>query len=95
MAYDTDNPPVLIVAGFTSGNAANLWNYKSGDAASVIRVSGYFSDGDDLGMTVGDILFSTDTDTGLTTSHIVEDVTAGGQADVGDGTTIADGVDSD
>jgi len=95
MAYSTTNPPKLLVPSFTDGAQASIWTYASTDAASVVRVTNYFTDGDDLGMKVGDIVFVIDTDTNLTTSHVVEDVTAGGQADLGDGTTIADGVDTD
>ncbi|WP_050589202.1 hypothetical protein [Mesorhizobium sp. LNJC405B00] len=69
MAYATTNPPVLIsqgIAGF------RLWKYESVDAASLVRVSGYFTNGWQLGMRVNDIVFVTDTDSSnATTIHTV------------------------
>ncbi|ESY02285.1 hypothetical protein X755_01155 [Mesorhizobium sp. LNJC405B00] len=49
-----------------------LWKYESVDAASLVRVSGYFTNGWQLGMRVNDIVFVTDTDSSnATTIHTV------------------------
>jgi hypothetical protein len=85
----------MLILSSLGGTGASLWAYESADAGTVVDGDGYFSDGDDLGMKVGDIVFVTDTDTQLTTSHVVLSVTAGGAADLGDGTTIGDSTDSD
>lgn len=94
MAYATTNPPALILSSL-AGTASSLWSYKSADASTVVDGDGYFSDADDLGMAVGDMVFVTDTDTQLTTMHVVLSITAGGAADLGDGTTVGDSTDSD
>lgn len=88
MAYSTDAPPACITqrVGATGGA---LWMYNSTDAATVVRVDGYITNGDDLGMQVGDIVIHTDT-AGGTVGHIyiVNAVTAGGAADLTDGVAI-------
>jgi len=43
MAYATSNPPALIAQGI--GGANRLWIYSSVDAATLVRVAGYFTDG--------------------------------------------------
>ncbi|SDH08408.1 hypothetical protein [Pelagibacterium luteolum] len=60
MAYSTDNPPALIAQGI--GGGGRLWFYKSTDAATAVRVSGYFTNGYDLGMRAGDLVIVVDTD---------------------------------
>lgn len=94
MAYSTATPPQLLLPSLND-QSPSIWTYTSGDAASVVRVDGYITDADDLGMKVGDIVFVQDTDTYLTTSHVVLTVTAGGAADLGDETTIGDSTNSD
>ena len=58
--YSTSNPPQLIARGI--GGSGSVWIYKSTDAASVVRVSGYFTNGYSLGMRAGDLLIQVDTD---------------------------------
>jgi len=88
MAYATTNPPAMITQRVGAAGGA-FWIYNSTDAATVVRVAGYITDADDLGMAVGDIVFHTDT-AGGTVGHIylVNSVTAGGAADLTDGTAI-------
>lgn len=87
MAYDPSNPPGLVSRAPLYG-AYQRWAYQSPDADTVVRAAGYFSNAKDLGMKVGDIVFVTDTDTQLTTSHVVLSISAAGAADLGDGTVI-------
>lgn len=88
MAYSTSSPPACITqrVGATGGA---IWMYNSTDAATVVRVAGYITDADDLGIKVGDIIFHTDT-AGGTVGHIylVNSVTSGGACDLTDGTAI-------
>ena len=88
MAYSTSNPPRMAVPG-VGGASPSIWTYDSADAATAVRVSGYITNGDDLGMKVGDIVIQADA-TGGTVGHIymVVSVTAGGAADLSDGTAI-------
>ena len=90
MAYSVDNPPALTAIGPLTG-AGKIWSYRSTDVATDVDASGYFTNGDALGMEVGDIVFVTDTDTSTTiTIHRVTTVTAGGAATVSTtGTNIA------
>lgn len=60
MAYATSNPPALISQGI--GGFWRLWAYKSTDAATAVRVSGYFTNGWALGMRQGDAVMVIDTD---------------------------------
>ena len=85
MAYSTSNPPHRI-----SGTPNfSLWIYKSTDAASDVRVSGYFTNGYDLGMRAGDIVFVVDTDASPIAAQIMIVTSATSSAvDLSDGTAI-------
>jgi hypothetical protein len=86
MAYSTSNPPALSPSGPLTG-AGRKWIYKSTDAASVARVSGYFSNAKNLGMQVGDIVEVHDTDASpyIVTTHVVSAINATtGAADLSD-----------
>ena len=87
MAYATSNPPRLMVQGL--GQSPAWWSYDSADAAATVRVSGYITDGDALGLGVGDLVFQSDS-AGATVAHIytVVSVASGGAADLSDGTAI-------
>ena len=61
------------------GGGPALFVYTSTDAHGTVEGAGYFSDGGDFGMKVGDIVIVVDSDTGAgnTTIHSVNDVTDG------------------
>jgi len=81
MSYSTSNPPAVISGPLTG--AGKIWMYRSTDVATDVDATDYFSNGDALGMKVGDVLISCDTDTSTTTTiHRVTAVTAGGAATV-------------
>ncbi len=82
MAYATSNPPAKM-AGIMAG--ASLWYYTDADIDADVDATGYFTDGHDLGMRVGDILFHFDT-AGVATFFFVSVSTAGGAATVIAGT---------
>lgn len=91
MAYSTSNPPALqsqAIAG------PRVWAYSSSDPAATVDGAGYISNGDKLGMKVGDIVNVTDTVTPLVTSHRVAAVSTSG-ADLGTGTTIGSSANAD
>ena len=94
MAYSTDNPPQLrdqLIAG-----ERKAWHYESTDASTVVRVDGYITNAQDLGMTVGDQVISVDTDnTFLTTSHTVAVINADGSADLTDGVPLTSVTNTD
>ena len=84
MAYATTNPPIKVFQGLSGG--ASIWYYSSADADSDVDATDYFSNGDDLGMQVGDVVHVYDTGTPMLTYMFVSAVTAGGAATVIAGT---------
>lgn len=92
MAYSTSAPPRVLAQSV--GGGGSIWLYVSTDAIATVNTSGYFSNGDALGMKVGDTVIVRDSSTPTTSLCTVIDVTAGGQADVSDGTAISQ-TDSD
>lgn len=83
MTYATSNPPVLQVQSIAQTNL-RIWAYSSTDVATAVDEVGYITNGDALGLKIGDIMFVVDTDTGpnTVTIHRVITVTAGGAATV-------------
>ena len=86
MAYVTSNPPALVHQ-MVGKNGGSTWVYDSADVATAVRVDGYITDGEDLGMKVGDVVHQRDT-TGATVAHdyVVMAVNADGSVDLSDGT---------
>jgi len=76
MAYSTSSPPILVSTGIAG--SGQRWEYKSTDAASVVRVAGYITNGQLLGMKVGDIVDVHDTNASPYTvsTHIVTSVSS-------------------
>ena len=80
MAYSTSNPPVRV-AQTMGGNS--IWYYTGTTADSDVDAADFFSNGDALGMKVGDVLFTVQTDASYLVSLMsVTAVTAGGAATV-------------
>jgi hypothetical protein len=82
MGYSTDNPPKLLVGAFNRNDGPSLWVYKDGDVAADVDAANYFSNGDVLGMKVGDFVLHYETTTPLAHLWVVIDVTAGSGATV-------------
>jgi hypothetical protein len=79
MSYATTNPPKCMVPRVGGGQA--LWLYTSTDIHTDVDGTDYFSDGDALGMKVGDVLIAVKSDATIgATLHSVQTVTAGGAA---------------
>lgn len=72
MAYATTNPPKLLVKGV--GTAPSLWTYSSTDAHTDVDAAGYFTNGADLGLRIGDVMIVVDTDSATATIHSVATV---------------------
>jgi lipid-binding SYLF domain-containing protein len=87
MAYATTNPPVLTFSGaLTRGNpnanaseptGQNIWAYSSADAAATVNGAGYFTNGGDLGMKLGDIVLIWNTAGALSSISRVSTVAVG------------------
>ncbi|MBP5059133.1 hypothetical protein [Pseudomonas chlororaphis] len=81
MAYVTTNPPKLLVPRMGTGTA--MWAYTSTDVHTDVDATDYFTNGDALGLKVGDVMVvSKSTATIGTTIHYVQTVTAGGAATI-------------
>ncbi len=87
MPYATTNPPRLIAqsVGTTGGK---LWLYSSSDAATAVRVNGYFTNGWDLGMRVGDAVLQVGPAGAVGHIYVVNQASATAGVDVTDGTAI-------
>ncbi len=91
MAYTTANPPMLFANGV--GGAARIWVYKSADPIATINTAGYFTNGGDLGLKVGDPIFVIDSASTLV--HVAFfNAVGNGTTDITDGLAIT-ATDSD
>lgn len=77
------------------GSAA--WKLRGTDAASVVRVTGFITDGGDRGMKPGDTVEYWETDSNIVSKFVVITVasTGSGAVDLGDATTVGSGTNSD
>lgn len=60
----------------TRNGGGNLWGYQSSDPVATVAGAGYFTDGGNLGMNLGDVVFSRDTGQGTTLVMAIGVVTA-------------------
>lgn len=89
MAYSTTNPPALV-SQMVGKNGGSKWMYDSADAATVVRADGYITDGQYLGMKVGDSVEQIDTAGGsVAHQYTVVAVNANGSVDLSDGSAIS------
>jgi len=89
MAYDTANPPQLLMCPI-GGGGPSIWSYTSADAAATVDTAGYITNAGALGMRVRDIIFVTNTTSFVLTSHGVVTIssTSPGAANLSDGVTL-------
>lgn len=77
MAYATTNPPQLLVPSVGTGVA--LWGYSSTDVHTDVDAADYFSNGEALGMKLGDFVMVGKTSATIAgTLHTVSAVSAAG-----------------
>lgn len=63
MSYSALNSPILMFAPANSNarstttTGVNMFQYNSADSLATVQGSGYFTNGKELGMKVGDIVF--------------------------------------
>lgn len=94
--YSTSTPPILVTQGMTS-TYPRVWMLYGTDAVATVQVTGYITNGGDLGMKAGDLLLYVDTDTFLSSTLYVKTVssTAPGAVDLADPTTVGSSTNSD
>lgn len=86
MAYDKANPPVAMSMGplaqFNTTESTSvggkLWLYKSADVIATVEGANYFTNGKDLGIQPGDLVYILDTTTPHAYLTTVATVTASG-----------------
>lgn len=97
MAYSTANQPIPILSIPYDDGVSDLtktfWLYVDGDAAATVRVSGYITDADVLGMKDGDLFFLYDTGNKIWNTFTV--LISGTTFDLGDESVIGSSTDSD
>jgi hypothetical protein len=95
MAYSAATLPVLVVQPMAG---IRTWFHTSADATAAADVAGFITNGQDLGMKVGDIVFHKDSTTDATalTSHKVIALSAVNRSvDLSDGTVIGSATNTD
>lgn len=73
MTYAVSNPPKLMVPR-VGGEGPAIWVYYDGDDDATVNGAGYFSNGVDLGMKVGDVVLVFDTATPQGSVHFVNTI---------------------
>lgn len=81
MTYATSNSPALIAESV--GGGASVWLYKSADDDDTVNGTDYFTNGEALGMQVGDIVLVIDTTTPKASVHYVSAIDSDGNATTG------------
>jgi len=96
MAYSTSAPPILLTQGIAG---LRIWYHTAADATAAADASGYITNGGDLGMKAGDVVYHKDSTTNATamTMHKVVTVssTAPGAVDLSDGTVVGSATNTD
>lgn len=102
MAYGNPSAPLnkdhypRLVRQAVSEQTNRVWAMEGTDPVATVQVTGYITNGKDLGMKVGDRVEYLDTNLNITSSLVVESVNATtGAVDLGDGTTIGSTTNSD
>lgn len=81
MAYSTSNSPG-IVSQKNGTNGRSVWLYVSADPFATVAGLDYFTNGEDLGMQVGDAITVIDTANGISTNSYVAAIDADGNASI-------------
>jgi len=95
MAYSTSTPPQLLTQAIAG---LRIWFHTSADATDAADAAGFITNGQDLGMKVGDIVYHKDSTTAATalTSHKVIALSAVNRSvDLSDGTVIGSATNTD
>ena len=74
------NPPILVSQsiGSTAGGGSRAWLYKSTHVQTDVDSTGFFTDGQALGMQLGDIVMVQGSTTYIQSQHTVTVVTSTG-----------------
>lgn len=86
MAYSTSNPPALVSQRVGASSGA-IWILSTTDSKALVLAADYISNGYDLGMKAGDIVFLVNTTDVSANRAVVSSVTADGAATLDISTT--------
>lgn len=95
MAYSTSAPPILLTQAIAG---LRIWYHTSADATAAADADGFITNGQDLGMKVGDLVYhkdSTSDATAMTAHKVISLSTSNRSVDLSDGTVIGSATDSD
>lgn len=88
MSYSSTNPPALVTQRIAGGPA--LWIYKSTDDSSIDALgSGYFTNGEALGMKVGDFVLAISNTAGTTVQFAMTCISSISSTGSAAGSTVA------
>lgn len=99
MAYSATTPPQLVTHSLLNvGGGGNIWFHTSADATAAVDLAGFITNGQDLGMRLGDVVMhkdSTSQATAITTHKVISLSTANRSVDLSDGTVIGSATNTD
>lgn len=81
MAYSTTNPPRVLIPGM--GGSRTVWEYSSTHGSTELLATGFFTNGQHLGMRVGDVVVSSLNSSGVLCISSVTIVAASSGVTVG------------
>ena len=93
MAY-TAGSAYLISGGLTS-SVPRIWGVTSSDSTGTVDTTAFISDGSALGMKAKDLVYHTNSVTGLVTAYSVVTVTASSGVDLSDSVAVTSTSNSD
>lgn len=87
MAYSTSNPPALVVQRI--GGGGQIWDYNSTDNDAAVNTANYITNGGDLGIQAGALVYNTDNDASPVVRGVHQvSATGNGTTDLNDGTNL-------
>ena len=96
MAYSTSAPPILLTQGIAG---LRIWYHTAADATAAADASGYITNGGDLGMKAGDVVYHKDSTTNATALSMHKVVTVSSTSpyavDLSDGTVVGSATNTD
>lgn len=88
MSYSSTNPPALV--GQRMAGGPGLWIYKSTTEASIDALAtGYYANGESLGMKVGDIVIAVSNTAGTTVQFTITCISSISSTGSAAGSTVA------
>lgn len=96
MSYSTSAPPILLLSSPLAARG-RVWWYENTDAETTVRVTGYITNGGNLGMRAGDLViyFKTDGPNHYMFNVVTVSSTLPGAVDLSNSTALTSATNSD